>query len=276
MRLFLTDRTQQIAYSSQLSVGVPQWSVLGPLLYLLCTDESDLVVSRHGPNMHHADGTPVSISAMDAEAAVGCLTACLVDIETWLKASHLRLNHAKTQVMWLGSNSAAAGQSRHLRSSSRHVSTSQRRRVTLYSRHWQSAVPDVCKVVTVCRSGNYQLLQLRPLIVSMSTEVVWCQALDGTTTSCQCYRSCTQCTGFRFHIGWLWGSPPWSTCHCPAHLAADCQLARLRRRSSSTEFYRIKDVCCQQSDGRPTAIIFFSCRSETVEQHSTWSATRWH
>ena len=33
-------------------------------------------------------------------------------------------------------------------------------------------------------------------------------------------------------------------------------LARLRRRSSSTEFYRIKDVCCQQSDGGPTAIVF--------------------
>jgi len=45
--------------------------------------------------------------------------------------SRLRLNHAKTQVMWLGSNSAAAGQSRNLRSTSRHVSTSQRRRVTV-------------------------------------------------------------------------------------------------------------------------------------------------
>ena len=128
MRLFLTDRTQQIAYSSQLSVGFPQWSVLGPLLCLLCTAELDLVVSRH-----HADDTHVyvSISARDAEAAVGCLTACLVDIETWLKASRLRLNHAKTQVMLLGSNSAAAGQSPNLRSASRHVLTYQRRHVTV-------------------------------------------------------------------------------------------------------------------------------------------------
>jgi len=58
----------------------------GPLLHLLCTAESDLVVSRHGPNLHHADDTQVyvNISARDAEAAVGCLTAYLVDIETWL------------------------------------------------------------------------------------------------------------------------------------------------------------------------------------------------
>jgi len=251
MRLFLTDRTQQIAYSSQLSVGFPQWSVLGPLLCLLCTAELDLVVSRH-----HADDTHVyvSISARDAEAAVGCLTACLVDIETWLKASRLRLNHAKTQVMLLGSNSAAAGQSRNLRSASRHVLTYQRRHVTVVIDSQLSLLSAGGRRVS---QWQLQLRQLWPLVRSMSAEVVktlvpcrrlfpgtathcftasprvwwagcslprmhlrvWCQALDGTTTSCQCYRSCTQCTGFLFHIGWIWGWPPWSTCRCPAHLA---------------------------------------------------------
>jgi len=32
-----------------------------------------------------------------------CLTACLIDIEAWLKASRLRLNSTETQVMWFGS-----------------------------------------------------------------------------------------------------------------------------------------------------------------------------
>jgi len=75
-------------------------------LYLLYTAELALVVARHGLNLHqYADNTQVyvSTSAKDAEAAVACLTACLVDIEAWLKASRLRLNHTKTQVMWLGS-----------------------------------------------------------------------------------------------------------------------------------------------------------------------------
>jgi len=39
----------------------------------------------------------------NAEAAVGRLAECLDDIEAWLKASRLRLNPTKTQMMWLGS-----------------------------------------------------------------------------------------------------------------------------------------------------------------------------
>ena len=98
------------------AAGAVWGSVLGPLLYLLYTAELALVVTRHGLNLHqYADDTQVyvSTSARDAEAAVIRLTACLLDIEAWLKASRLRLNHTKTQVMWLGS-----GQSQRLRSAS--------------------------------------------------------------------------------------------------------------------------------------------------------------
>ena len=67
--------------------GVPLGSVLGPLLYALYAADD---VDRHGLSLHqYADGTQVYIStpAGDAEAAVRRLTACLVDIEAWLKAS---------------------------------------------------------------------------------------------------------------------------------------------------------------------------------------------
>ena len=44
---------------------------------------------------------------------------------------------------------------------------------------------------------------------------VWCRALNGTgtTTSRQCYRSCTD---FQFDVRWISRWPSWSTCHCPA------------------------------------------------------------
>jgi len=99
------DWVQQIAYSSQLSsvqsvlFGVPQGSVLGPLLYVLYTAELALVVDRHGLSLHqYADDTQVytSTPAGNAKAAVRRFTACLVDIEAWLKASRLRPNPTKT------------------------------------------------------------------------------------------------------------------------------------------------------------------------------------
>ena len=39
-----------------------------------------------------------------AVAAVDRLTACIADINDWMKASRLRLNPAKTQIMWLGTS----------------------------------------------------------------------------------------------------------------------------------------------------------------------------
>jgi len=98
VRSFLTNRMQQIAYSGQLSsvqsvlFEVLQGSILGLLLYILYTAELFLVVDHHGLSLHqYADDKQVYVITPvgDAEAAVGRLTACLFDIEAWLKASRL-------------------------------------------------------------------------------------------------------------------------------------------------------------------------------------------
>ena len=46
----------------------------------------------------------VSVSAGDAAAAAAKLSACLMEVNSWMSASRLRLNPNKTQVMWLGSS----------------------------------------------------------------------------------------------------------------------------------------------------------------------------
>jgi len=89
--------------------GVPQWPVLGPLLYVLYTAELELIVAHHGLRFHmYADDYQVYLnnntSVEDVPLAVSKFAACVADINAWLSARRLRLNAAKTQLLWFGSS----------------------------------------------------------------------------------------------------------------------------------------------------------------------------
>ena len=86
---FLKDRTQQVQFNGSLSesirltCGVPQGSVLGPLLYLLYTSELFAVIEEHGLTAHsYADDTQayLSLPATDAQSAADRFVACFDDI----------------------------------------------------------------------------------------------------------------------------------------------------------------------------------------------------
>jgi len=78
---------------------------LGPLLFNLYTADIGMIVESHGHRLHqYADDCQVT----EAAAAVNRFSCCVADVSTWLSSSCLRLNPAKTVVIWLGGRQQVA------------------------------------------------------------------------------------------------------------------------------------------------------------------------
>ena len=98
---YLTERYQCVKIGSTLSnlqkllFGVPQGSVLGPLLFSLYTSPLSTQIGKHkGVNFHfYADDTQlyVHLSHRNASAAFDKLNRCLQDVKKWMLACKLKL-----------------------------------------------------------------------------------------------------------------------------------------------------------------------------------------
>ena len=154
---------------------MPQGSLLGPLLYILYTADLAQVVARHGLSLHeYADDCQVymTVPVDGAQAAVHQLSTCLVNVEAWLKASRLRLNPAKTQVMWLGSQHLLSRLDivhvPILSSCIRVQNTARDLGVLIDSRCHRLSLGENVTCTSVSRNGYYQLRQLRPVVRYLS------------------------------------------------------------------------------------------------------------
>jgi hypothetical protein len=106
---YLTDRYQSVYYNNELSdpmnttIGVPQGSNLGPLLFTLFVNDLPKFI-RNGSVTMYADDTIVHCNGVSASALANQLNDCLADVATWFSAKCLSLNVNKTVGMIVGSN----------------------------------------------------------------------------------------------------------------------------------------------------------------------------
>ncbi|XP_042341350.1 uncharacterized protein LOC121942262, partial [Plectropomus leopardus] len=114
---YLSDRSQFVHINDQPSAhtkvcfGVPQGSVLGPILFTLYMLPLGNIIRKHSLNFHcYADDTQLYLSMKPDETdQLSRLQTCLKDVKAWMSRNFLMLNSDKTEVIVLGP--------KHLRSS---------------------------------------------------------------------------------------------------------------------------------------------------------------
>lgn len=99
---YLTNRTQQVKISSKFSeskvieFGVPQGSILGPLLFLIYVNDFANTLTT-GQSIMFADDTNIFVSNKCYKTLYDCANIQLKIIDNWLVANKLSLNIGKTK-----------------------------------------------------------------------------------------------------------------------------------------------------------------------------------
>ena len=105
LKSYLSDRVQSVSISNvysdntKLTCGVPQGSVLGPLLFSLYVSPLSDVANRHNM-LHHfyADDSQLYVS-FDPKSSFSfqAIESCIADFKSWMQANMLKLNDGKTE-----------------------------------------------------------------------------------------------------------------------------------------------------------------------------------
>ena len=107
VQCYLTDRSQRVVINGSESdvvkviSGVPQGSVLGPLLFFIYVNDLCNITLTHGSKVTMYVDDLVLYKVIDTESALSCLQEDINNIVQWARSNLLTLNYSKCKIMLL-------------------------------------------------------------------------------------------------------------------------------------------------------------------------------
>ena len=109
LETFLTNRTYSVQIGKSFSKtkvltrGVPQGSVLGPILFCIYTIELMHLLRNHGVHFKlYADDTQFYLSLENIEDSERKINDVMTDVKKWMNSKQLKLNDSKTECLLIG------------------------------------------------------------------------------------------------------------------------------------------------------------------------------
>ena len=111
---YLSNRTYSVSlanfssHQSTLTCGVPQGSILAPILFNLYMLPLSQIITRHNVSFHcYADDTQIYLPlTTDVPTSLTRLKTCLEDIKDWMAQNHLQLNESKGEIILFGTSTS--------------------------------------------------------------------------------------------------------------------------------------------------------------------------
>ena len=169
---YLTDRKSSVKVGSSTSepratrIGVPQGSILGPLLFILYTKELEAIAKHHGLSVKlYADDTQIytAFTVDQLDHLEEKLQNCLDHIHHWMNDNFLKLNPDKTEVMVISNRNDRSTSPTEIATSKSQpptATTSSARNLGVYLDPHLNLGEHVSKVVRTCKLSLMNLWKI--------------------------------------------------------------------------------------------------------------------